>query len=176
MKKVTIDVGHSATDGGAINKTYNVSEFEYNSGLARSLSKELKAKGFKVEIVLRESYSKLPAQINATNCDICISLHCNAFNQIASGTEVLYWHSSTKGKKLASILQDNIVGCLGLRDRGIKPLEGNSRGGSQLRKTTMPTVIVESGFIDNDIDYMILEDNVVPLAKSIAEGVVEYFN
>lgn len=176
MKKVTIDVGHSATDGGAINKTYNVSEFEFNLGLSKLLEKELKDKGFDTEVVLRESYAKLPAQINATNCDICISLHANAYNKIASGTEVLYWHTSSRGKKLASILQDNIVGCLGLRDRGIKPLENNSRGGSQLRKTSMPTVIIEPFFIDNDVDYMIADECCKELAKSIAEAVEEYFN
>lgn len=176
MKKVTIDVGHSAKDGGAINKTFNMTEFQFNSGLSKLVKAELEKLGFNVEIVFRDTYAGLPAKINATNCDICISLHCNALNRIASGSEVLYWHSSTKGKKLASILQDNIVGCLGLRDRGIKPLDNNSRGGSQLRKTTMPTVILEPAFIDNDVDYMVLDENKQALAKSIAEAVEEYFN
>ena len=59
--------------------------------------------------------------INDTEADFAISLHCNAFNREASGTEVLYYHKSKTGEKIAKILQSSLVEALGINDRGIKP-------------------------------------------------------
>lgn len=176
MFKVSVDVGHSAKDGGAINKAFNVSEFEFNSELAPLIKHELKVLNIDCEIVFRKSYSQLPVQINATGADLSVSLHCNACNGIASGTEVLYWHTSSKGRKLANSIQTEMLEVLGLRDRGIKPLDNGDRGASSLRKTVMPAVIVESGFIDNNVDYLILQDNKEKLAKAIATGIKTYLD
>lgn len=176
MSKVSIDVGHSKEDGGAINKAFNVNEFGFNSELAPLIKHELEVLNIECEIVFRKSYSQLPLQINATGADVSVSLHCNACNGIASGTEVLYWHTSSNGKRLANNIQNEMLDVLGLRDRGIKPLDNGDRGASSLRKTVMPAVIVESGFIDNNVDYLILQDNKEKLAKAIATGIKNYLN
>lgn len=168
--KVSLSVGHSEDAQGAVNQTFKLSEFMYNSSLAPLIKKELVKLGHTVDIIFRTTLDKLPAQINATNADVAVELHCNALNKLVSGTEVLHYPSSAEGEFLAQYIQDAIVDVLDLRDRGIKPSERELI----LRKTKMPCVIVEPGFIDNDVDCMILVDKKKELALAIASGIHEY--
>jgi N-acetylmuramoyl-L-alanine amidase len=82
---------------------------------------EKKVQKTEVQRFYRRTYKELPDDINALNPDFIISLHCNAFNGKASGTEVLYYHKSEKGKKMAEILLNHLVEYLKLPNRGIKP-------------------------------------------------------
>ena len=43
-----------------------------------------------------------------------------------------------------------------------------------LKYTDMPAVLVEMGFIDNDFDVVLLENNQDDLARAIARGVTDY--
>ncbi len=47
-----------------------------------------------------------------------VSLHCNAFNTVARGTETLY--KSYNGQQLAQLIQDQIINSINTVDRGIK--------------------------------------------------------
>lgn len=168
--KVCISVGHSPEEQGAVNQTFALTEYAYNNELAYLISKELHKLGHEVSLVRRKSLKELPKQINATGADVAVELHCNAFNKLVSGTEMLYHPTSTKGELLADFIQSAILDVLDLRDRGIVPSERELI----LKKTTMPCVIVESGFIDNDVDCMVLMDKKKELALAIASGIHEY--
>lgn len=168
--KICISVGHSEKEQGAVNQTFGVTEFVFNSKLAPLIKEKLKNLGHEVTLVYRDTLKDLPKKINSTGADIAVELHCNAFNKITSGTEVLYYAESKKGAKLAQYIQDAIVDILDLRDRGVKP----SKRELILEKTKMPCVIVEPGFIDNDVDYLIMSDNIDELALAIASGIHEY--
>lgn len=170
---VAISVGHHEKDQGAENKSFQLTEYKYNLEVADLIVKNL-SKDFETVLIFNKELSQLPKAINETNADLCVSLHCNAFNRIASGTETLYYHSSTKGKRLASLVQERVLDALELRDRGIKPLENNDRGGYLLRKTTMPCIITEPAFIDNDVDCIVLMDNKQKLADAISEGIRDF--
>ncbi len=87
--------------------------------------------------------------------DFIISLHCNAYNKQVSGTEVLYYHRSTKGKQAASILQAKLIEALSLPARGIKARTTEDRGGYLLKYTAAPCIISEPFFIDNDDDLKV---------------------
>lgn len=153
MKTAAIIIGHSKTDSGALSPTSDWTEYKYNSILAELIASELSKVGsVKPLIVHRDTYGHLPAKVNATRADVALELHCNAFNTQVSGTEMLYWHTSSKGKALAEALQKAAYESLALPNRGVKPINSNARGGFLLKKTTMPCVIVESFFIDNDND------------------------
>lgn len=106
--------------------------------------------------------------------DCAIELHANAYNGTASGSEVLYWHTSAKGKKLATDLQEAIIKVLNLPNRGIKPLSGEDRGGGILKGTVAPTVISEPFFIDNPKDLKLAEDKMEQLGVAIANAIIKY--
>lgn len=149
-----IVIGHRKSSRGAASSDNNVTEFDFNSALAKDIKKRVtKAR---VSIVFRDNttngLSKLPAKINAIGPSFILSLHCNAANPTASGTETLYFHSSKRGKTLAAIVQKELVGALNLRNRRTKPRTDGDRGAIVLKFTDAPCVICEPFFIDNDAD------------------------
>ena len=152
--KLALIVGHSAEKKGAHNTKYKVYEYDFNLKFAERLKFELDkiAIGLETEIIFRDTYNNLPHKVNEHKPDFIISLHCNAFDQKASGSEVLYYHTSVMGKALAKALQQQITHALRLPDRGIKPLVRQDRGGYLLKNTLAPCVITEPFFIDNNRD------------------------
>jgi N-acetylmuramoyl-L-alanine amidase len=81
-----------------------------------------------------------------------VECHCNAFNEQATGTEVLYAAGSTMGAEAAQILQRRLMTELGLPDRGLKPRNRGDRGGYLLWGVSQVALIPEPAFIDNDGD------------------------
>ena len=122
-------------------------------------------------IVLRDTYSGLPDKINATQADLAISLHCNAFNRRATGTEVLFYHTSVKGRMMAEILQSKLLSALELPDRGIKLKTSEDRGGYILRYTSMPCALTEAFFIDNDSDLLTAQSRLTLLRDAYCESI-----
>ena len=149
-------IGHKKNSAGAYNNLYNMHEFDFNEHLAMDIEKGIKNyKNIDIFRVYRRTYSSLPNDINELSPDFIISLHCNAFNKSASGTEVLYYHKSKKGKQFATILNNHLVDKLKLPDRGIRAKSSEDRGGYLLKSTNAPCLIAEPFFIDNDNDYKI---------------------
>lgn len=170
-KLCALVIGHKKSSPGAVNQRTGLTEFEFNEDLAIRIEKKVK----KVDIqrVYRRTYEELPSDINALNPDFIISLHCNAFDGKASGTEVLYYHKSEKGKIMAEILLKHLVECLELPNRGIKPKTAEDRGGYLLRYTKAPCVISEPFFIDNDIDLARAQEKIDDLAQAYAKAIEE---
>tara|TARA_Y100000782_G_scaffold43039_1_gene48115 strand:+ start:319 stop:861 length:543 start_codon:yes stop_codon:yes gene_type:complete len=152
MKTCALVIGHKKNSPGAVNPTDGLSEFVFNEELAKAI--ESRVRGVFVQRVYRRTYSSLPEDINELEPDFIVSLHCNAFNRSATGTEVLYYHRSKTGKKIAEVLQNKLVDALGLTDRGIKAKSSEDRGGYLLKKTDAPCLIAEPFFIDNDDDLL----------------------
>ncbi|BAL85218.1 putative N-acetylmuramoyl-L-alanine amidase (plasmid) [Selenomonas ruminantium subsp. lactilytica TAM6421] len=100
--------------------------------------------------------------------DLFVSIHCNAFNQEAKGTEVEY--ISAAGAKAAQCIQDQIVDALGTVDRGIKV----RRDLMVLKHTDAVAVLVECAFIDNDEDHEKLVNRTDEFAAVIARGITDY--
>lgn len=96
------------------------------------------------------SYSKLPKELNALEPDLILEFHLNsAANNKVQGSEVLYWHTSSKSKKMADLVQGQLVRLMKLKDRGLKPITSEDRGANILKNTKAPTVIVEGFFLSN---------------------------
>jgi N-acetylmuramoyl-L-alanine amidase len=81
--------------------------------------------------------------------DIMLSIHCNAFNGAANGTETIY-RGETNRKK-AERINKAVVDVLGTRNRGAK-LESASQHGRLAVMAFQPCFLVELGFIDHDGD------------------------
>ena len=189
MKKLCIIIGHGGNDCGAINPHTKETELAYNTELADMLMEALKNE---YEVVkYNRGYNKVEnvGIVNGYKSDLILSLHCNSFNGIASGTEALYWYSSEKSKKLAEILSKNISETFGIHNRGAKPRVTNeikkrnpikfkdmeTRGSYLLYKTNAPCNIIEPFFIDNDGDLRIGKEKKREYVEAIKKSIKEYF-
>ncbi|REL30033.1 N-acetylmuramoyl-L-alanine amidase [Thalassotalea euphylliae] len=169
MKLCALVVGHKKNNPGAKNQDAGLSEFEFNEQLAIDI--ERKVSSVTVQRVYRRTYRQLPSDIDELAPDFIVSLHCNAFNQQASGCEMLYYHRSQKGKAMADILQTKIQTALGNKDRGLKARSAEDRGGYLLRYTSAPCVISEPFFIDNDEELGNVKTNYDQLVAAYAEAI-----
>ena len=170
-KLCALVIGHKKSSPGAVNERAGLTEFDFNEDLAIRIEK--KVKKTEVQRIYRRTYKELPDDINALEPDFVISLHCNAFNGKASGTEVLYYHKSENGKKMAEILVNHLVGHLKLPNRGAKPKTVEDRGGPLLRSTKAPCLIAEPFFIDNNSDLARAQEDLDGLAAVYAAAIDE---
>lgn len=179
--KVALIIGHKVSSKGSCNEEQDVCEYDFNKELTCLVENKVYESEDTKDIDLkrvfrRSSYSKLPEEINELGFDLAISFHCNAFDSKASGTEVLYYHSSDKGKKCAEVFQKEILKALNLKDRGIKGVSTEDRGGYLLGHTKPVCVLLEPFFIDNNEDYLIAKRNKEELVKSITNSIIECKN
>ena len=99
-----------------------------------------------------------------------VSIHCNAYNEKVQGTEVWYYKGSNTGKELARSVCKQIINRCGTIERGVKETDSLY----VCRKTTMPAVLIETAFIDNDQDFQILYEHPELFAIAISDGIVQY--
>ena len=111
-------------------------------------------------------------EANAWRADLFLSLHCNAsVDTSASGSEALVFRRDSTAYTIAEVLLTAVTEATGLRNRGvlIRP------GLYVLRRTTMPAVLLELGFITNPSDAILLRDNPTLFAQGIYNGLVRYY-
>lgn len=124
------------------------------------------------DLSLRHRVSKANLLHRENRNSIYLSIHANAFgdglqfNQ-AKGMCTFYYHKSRNGKKLAEILQKNLVELVSLRDRGVRSNDSWANF-YVLRKTNMPAILSENGFMTNYDDAVALKDSDV--RQSIANA------
>jgi len=171
MKKCALVIGHKKNSPGTANVPSGIDEFSYNDALSIEIEKVVE--GVEVQRIYRRTYESLPGDINEYEPDFIISLHCNAFNTEASGTETLYYHKSSNSEKMAELLNDKLVEALGLKNRGIKPKSVEDRGGYLLKYTHAPCVIAEPFFMDNEDDFMTANVNRKMLVQAYADSIKE---
>jgi N-acetylmuramoyl-L-alanine amidase len=178
--ELALVIGHTSRSPGACNKTYELCEFNFNENLAKDITDNLSNSIMRSIIVYRDyagSYSKLPEYINMyIKPAFVVSLHCNAFNTKASGTETLYYYKSVKGKAMAKVFQENLVDVLNLPDRGTKGKGTEDRGGYILRYTHAPCIICEPFFIDNDNDLQRAKDKYDEFVDAFVKSIITIKN
>lgn len=110
-----------------------------------------------------QNLANIVAKCNAHSVDYDISIHLNAGG--GTGTEVLYYPTSSKGKAMAGVMSKRVADALGLKNRGAK-----SRSDLYvLKRTKAPAVLVECCFVDSVTDQD--KWNVDACAKAIVEAV-----
>lgn len=167
---VVIDVGHGGNDPGKIGVDY-VKEKDVNLQIALCLKAQLQARGVKV-ILTREDDTCLATQgatnkkvsdmhnrvslINASDADYMISIHQNSYPEAEiSGPQVFYYGSSETSKKLAEVIQAQLIADLK------PPKEREIKTGNDLyilKNSRCPGVIVECGFLSNPTECGNLQD------------------
>ena len=179
--KVFINPGHKpGLDSGAVNPNSGMQEADVALAIGTLVKQYLEDAGVECEFLQSNSLNgededednpSICRTANESGADIFVSIHCNAANTEAQGTEVeVYSYSSDEANRLAQCIQNQIVGALGTVDRGLKERPNLA----VLRNTDMPAVLVETAFIDNDADAELLANNQDDFARAIARGVTDY--
>ena len=113
------------------------------------------------------------ADANAWGADYFISLHTNASDiPSATGSEAFAFSRSSPAFALGEDILESMSRFTGLRDRGMQVRSGLY----VLRKTSMPSVLVELGFISNPRDAELMSTRPELFADGIYEGLLNYFD
>lgn len=184
--KVFINPGHDTTyDSGAVNQNTGLRECDVAAEVGARVASYLEAAGCECQIMQSDNLAPTPAgrseyadrqgptvteTANEWGADLFVSIHCNAANTEAQGTEVECFGDGGAGEALAQYIQSQIVSSIGTTDRGVKYMPKLL----VLRYTDMPAVLVEMAFIDNDEDAALLESKQDDFARAIARGVTDY--
>jgi N-acetylmuramoyl-L-alanine amidase len=167
---VVIDAGHGGHDRGGI-PGQRVSEKEMTLDVARRLRSVLAASGYRVAMT-RDSDVFVPlgtrcAIANSNRNAIFVSVHFNsATRRGASGIETYFY--SRDSLSLASAIHHYVSGGAPSSNRGVR-----RRGYYVLRRTNMPSVLVECGFLTNPTEAAYAQNASYrqKLAEAIAAGV-----
>jgi N-acetylmuramoyl-L-alanine amidase len=167
---VVIDAGHGGYDRGGI-PGQRVSEKDMTLDVARRLKSVLAASGYRV-VMTRDSDVFVPlgtrcAIANSNRNAIFVSVHFNsATRRGASGIETYFY--SRGSLSLASAIHHYVAGGAPSENRGLR-----RRGYYVLRRTNMPAVLVECGFLTNPTEAAYAQNASYrqKLAEAIASGV-----
>ena len=168
--KIFIDAGHNYSGVGTGAVGNGLKEQEITFYISDKLKSLLIAAGHEVKMsrnkmkdnlgkTLSEGLNLRAKMANEWGADLFVSIHCNAFNGKARGTEVLVYSLKSKSVDTAKKIKDAIVKNLGTIDRGVKERPDLC----VLRKTSMPALLVETAFIDNvaKFDYNSLYPSII---------------
>jgi N-acetylmuramoyl-L-alanine amidase len=182
-KLVAICVGHSRTgDKGAVNVD-NVTEWEFNQPLAKRVCELIRDAGHDCVVVSLyngSGYSTamnwLARHLKELKVDAAVELHFNSSDDSrANGYEFLHWFSSPKGLKLADELTRSFAKAFPQqKNRGLKQINAEDRGGVFLRKTHCPAVICEPFFGSNAKENAFFFSRREELARAYADGILNW--
>ena len=188
-KKVVIDAGHGGDDPGA-KSAGGLVEKDLNLAVALNLKKQLSRVGVYC-VMAREtdrdffdsegSYGSKKLHdllwrtrvANESGADLFLSIHANSFPQsIYRGAQVFYNHRNPESRRLAEAIQHYLVHMIPPNRRRAKP--GNFR---VLMDTRMPGAMVETGFMSNPEEAVLLSEPQYQerIAGAIFRGIVAYF-
>lgn len=170
-KIVVIDAGHGGADPGA--EYIGRQEKNDNLKLALAVGKILAENGVDVRYTRTDDTYNTPLEkammANDAEADLFVSIHRNAMPVpgTGSGVETLVFEN----KGVEGMLAKNIGDALG--SVGFTNLGTVERPGLVvLRRTNVPSVLVEAGFIDNEEDNYIFDDHFQEIAQAIADGIL----
>lgn len=192
-KVIGIDPGHGGVDPGAVG-TSGTLEDELNLEIALRVKRLIEQSGG-IVIMTREEDKGLYTEksktlnekksedlinrnllIEAAECELFISIHMNSFtNSRYYGAQTFYMEDSEEGSKLAEIIQGEFKNVLDKENNR----EPTSRDDIYLlKKSTMPAVLVEVGFLSNPLEEKLLqtEEHQEKIAWSIYTGIIKYLH
>ncbi len=173
---VVIDPGHGGGDPGAVG-IGGIREKDITLAISRRLQQQLQDKGINA-LITRTDDSEVELEprvdyADRANADVFVSVHANAISMSrpdVSGLETYYYSS---GLRLAQTIHNSLLERTTLQDRGVRRARFYV-----LVNTSMPAVLVETGFVTGSEDAARFRDPeaVNGIADGIAAGVLQYLN
>lgn len=184
---VAIDAGHGYPDGGTVGTKTGVIESDLNLIYAKKLTKYLESFGISV-VNTRTSQNGLCKGteddfklvdmkkrieiINSSNAQLLVSIHMNKFTSSGeNGAQVFFKQKDTDGERLANGIKDMLVA-------NFDNARELTLGGDFyiLNNSKMPGVIVECGFLSNETEEKLLqqEEYQNKMCYSIYSGIINY--
>ena len=169
---IMLDAGHGGRDPGAV---YNGrQEKDDTLALTLAVGEILQERGVDVLYTRTTDVYESPYQkameANQAGVDFFISLHRNS-NPIpnsASGVESIVYDKSGFKLQMAENINEQLES-VGFVNLGVKERPGLV----VLRRTQMPAVLVEVGFINSETDNNLFDNNFDDIALAIAEGILD---
>lgn len=170
--KIALDAGHGGSDPGAVYKGRQ--EKEDTLDLTLAVGDILKKNGIDVYYTRTtdeyETPFKKATDANNSGANLFVSIHRNSSenpNQY-SGVETLVYSDTGLKAEVARNINNQ------LEDAGFKNLGVDKRKNLVvLKRTKMPAVLVEAGFINNDKDNYLFDEEFDSIAQAIADGILE---
>ena len=170
--RIALDAGHGGSDPGAVYKGRQ--EKNDTLDLTLAVGDILKKNGIDVYYTRTtdeyETPFKKATDANNSGADLFVSIHRNSSenpNQY-SGVETLVYSDTGLKAEVARNINNQ------LEDAGFKNLGVDERKNLVvLKRTKMPAVLVEAGFINNDKDNYLFDEEFDSIAQAIADGILE---
>lgn len=169
---IMLDAGHGGTDPGAV---YNGRrEKDDTLRLVFAIGQILQNRGVDVEYTRTTDIYETPFQkameANEAGVDYFVSIHRNSFEQdnVVSGVESLVYDLSGIKYEMAENINANLE-TVGFVNLGVKARPNLV----VLKRTKMPAVLVEVGFLNSDTDNQLFDENFNDIALAIADGILE---
>lgn len=171
MATVVIDAGHGGSDFGA---TYQGRrEKDDTLRLALAVGDILERNGVNIIYTRTDDVYETPTQkaleANAAGADYFISIHRNSspYPNQYTGIESLVFNRYGTAARIAENINRQLE-AVGYANQGV-----NERTNlAVLRRTNMPAVLVEVGFINTDRDNIRLDSRFYETAQAIADGIL----
>ena len=173
---IVIDPGHGGPDVGATRN--GVYEKDIVLSVSKQLGRILQQMGYAVIYTRTEDIDldlepRVQIAENA-RASAFVSIHVNSLSASASqvnGVETYHAPGASLGKSLAEFVHEQIIASTGATDRGVKSARFHV-----IAKTSMPAILVETGFITNPSESAKLVNSAYQerLAEAIARGMDQF--
>ena len=172
---IMLDPGHGGADPGAIG-IGGLQEKGVVLAVTQQVAAILRQQGLTVQMT-RQGDQTLDLQprvdrAEAARANLFVSIHANAVNlqrPEVNGLEIYYFSDSSLA--LARVIHQRVLGSLRMNDRGVKQARF-----FVLRRTSMPSVLIEIGFVTGATDAPKLGNPQwqSQMAQAIAQGILDY--
>lgn len=175
--RVVIDPGHGGPDPGAVG-IGGLRETDVVLDVALQVAQLLQSRG--VQVVLTRTTEvdvDLPPRValaNSSGADLFLSLHANALSMSrpdVNGIETFFFESASSRALAAAVQQQVLAVSPGSPDRGVRQARF-----FVIRRTAMPSSLLEMGFVTGSLDASRLADPAHRrrLALAVATGLLNY--
>ena len=184
-KTIVLDSGHGGDDPGKIGVN-QAKEKDVNLEITKKIKKRLKKKGWTV-VMTREKDEMLgnPQEgnrkihdmkarvdvINKTKPQAAVSIHQNSYqDERIHGAQVFYYSHSAEGKRMAEVMQKALLDADESNTRKAKANDTYYL----LKRTEVPTIIVECGFLSNpeEAEKLTEKNYQKKMADAIVKGII----
>lgn len=189
--RVVIDAGHGGIDPGVSRN--EVSEKNINLAIAKKI--QSLAKDYNIDVIMTRETDELPGKGNdiahslkyraelpgRENADLFISIHTNSIGENSmqekyTGFDIYIPATSTKVYESSIKLGTDIAAQIKPNYTMAPELKQRSGGILVLDNASVPSILIECGYIDNryDIKYLMDNDSQEKIAQYILEGIRKY--